>query len=123
MVDVMGSREVKNNEILKFIVERSLITAKQLDIISKRLKGERGMEERSRGAYYRLLKQSRDKLAGLIYSFLLLQLIGLLDEQTKGVLERLSKQVAVTQSSDIDEQTAHDVIRVMDELVRRISKV
>jgi len=119
----MGFGEIKNNEILKFIIERSLITPKQLDIISKRLRGERAVQERSRGAYYRLLKQSRDKLAGLIYSLLLLQLIGLLDEQKKGVLERLSKQVAVTQSSDIDEQTARDVIRVMDELVRRMSKV
>ena len=119
----MGSGEIKQNEILRFIIERSLITSKQLDIISKRLRGERGVQGRSRGAYYRLLKQSRDKLAGLIYSLLLLQLIGLLDEQTKGVLERLSKQVAVTQSGDVDEQTAHDVIRVMDELVRRISKV
>jgi hypothetical protein len=119
----MGSGEVKNNEILKFIVERSLITPKQLEIISRRLRGERLVQERSRGAYYRLLKQSRDKLAGLIYSLLLLQIIGLLDEQKKAIFERLSKQVAVTQSSDIDEQTARDVIRVMDELVRRMSKV
>jgi len=119
----MGSGEAKKNEILRFIIERSLITPKQLDVISKRLRGERSVQERSRGAYYRLLKQSRDKLAGLIYSLLLLQLVGLLNEQTKVVLERLSKQVAVTQSSDIDEQTARDVIRVMDELVRRISKV
>ena len=119
----MGSGEIKKNEISKFIIERSLITPKQLDVISKRLRGERSVQERSRGAYYRLLTQSRDKLAGLIYSLLLLQLIGLLDEQRKAVLERLSKQVAVTQSGDIDEQTARDVIRVMDELVRRISKV
>jgi len=119
----MGIDEIRNNDILKFIVERSLITSKQLDIILKRLRGERGMQERSRGAYYRLLKQSREKLTGLIYSILLLQLIGLLNEQTKGVLERLSKQVAVTQSSDIDEQAARDVIQVMDELVRRISKI
>jgi len=119
----MGFDEIKKNEILQFIIERSLITPKQLDIISKRLRGERNVQERSRGAYYRLLKQSRDKLAGLIYSFLLLQLIGLLDEQRKAVLDRLSRQVAVTQSSDIDEYTTRDVIRVMDELIRRISKV
>lgn len=119
----MGTDEIRNNEILKFIIERSLITPKQLDIISKRLRGERGVQERSRGAYYRLLQQSRDKLAGLIYSLLLLQLIGLLNAQTTAVLERLSKQVAVTQSSDIDEQVARDVIRVIDELVRRISKI
>ncbi|MFY3740582.1 MAG: hypothetical protein HMLIMOIP_001023 [Candidatus Nitrosomirales archaeon] len=119
----MGSGEVKNNEILNFIIERSLFTSKQFDIISKRRRGEHTVEHRSRGAYYRLLKQSRDKLSGLIYSFLLLQLAGLLDDQTRNVVDRLVRQVGVTQSSDIDEQVARDVIHVMDELVRRISKI
>ncbi len=114
---------MKENEILRFIIERSLITAKQLDIISKRRAGQRGATERSRGAYYRVLKQSREKLAGVIYSILLLQVVGLLDEQATVVLDRLSKQIAATQSGDIDEQTARDVIRVMDEVIRRISKV
>ena len=119
----MGSGEIKNNEVLNFIIERSLFTSKQFDIISKRRSGGVIVQQRSRGAYYRLLKQGRDKLSGIIYSILLLQLAGLLDEQTKNVLDRLSKQVAVTQSSDMDEQVARDVIRVMDELVRRISRV
>jgi hypothetical protein len=52
-----------------------------------------------------------------------MELIGLLDEQKKVVLERLARQVVVTQGSDIDEGTVRDVIRVMDELVRRLSKV
>ncbi|MGH9878257.1 MAG: hypothetical protein ACRD5H_11515 [Nitrososphaerales archaeon] len=119
----MGSGEIKNNEILNYIIERSLFTPKQFDIISKRRRGEFAVEQRTRGAYYRLLKQSRDKLSGMIYSILLLQLAGLLDEPTRNVIDRLSKQVAVTQSSDIDKQVARDVIRVMDELVRRVSKV
>jgi len=119
----MGSDEIKINEVLRFIIENSLITAKQLEIISKRLKGVRYVQNRSRGAYYRLLEQSRAKIRGIIYSILLLELIGLLDEQGKEVLERVAKQVVVTQGGDIDEWTARDVIRVIDELVRRLSKV
>jgi hypothetical protein len=119
----MGSGEIKNNEILNFIIERSLFTSKQFDVILKRRRGEPSVEHRSRGAYYRLLKQSRDKLYGLIYSILLLQIAGLFDEQTKNVLDRLSKQVAVTQLSDVEEWVARDVIRVMDEVIRRMSKV
>jgi hypothetical protein len=119
----MGSDEIKINDVLRFIIENSLITAKQLEIISKRLKGERYVQNRSRGAYYRLLEQSRAKIRGIIYSILLLEFIGLLDEQGKEVLERVAKQVIVTQGSDIDEWTARDVIRVIDELVRRLSKV
>ena len=119
----MGGDGIKINEVLRFIIENSLITEKQLEIISKRLKGERHVQNRSRGAYYRLLEQSRAKIRGIIYSVLLMELIGLLDEQGKDVLERLSKQVVVTQGSDVDEGTARDVIHVIDELVRRLSKV
>lgn len=123
MVYRMGNDEIKINEVLRFIIENSLLTEKQLDIISKRLKGERHVQNRSRGAYYRLLEQGRAKIRGIIYSVLLLELMGLLDEQGKQVLDRLVKQIAVTQDSDIDEWTARDVIRVMDEVVRRLSKV
>ena len=119
----MGSDEIKINEVLRFIIENSLITEKQLEVISKRLAGKRPAQNRSRGAYYRLLEQSRAKIRGVIYSVLLMELIGLLDEQKKTVLERLASQVVVTQGSDIDGGTARDVIRVMDELVRRLSKV
>jgi hypothetical protein len=119
----MGSAEMKDNEIIRFIIERSLFTKKQLEIISKRKRGERAAQQRSRGAYYRLLKQSRDKLAGLIYSLLLLEVMGIMDEQGKMVLNRLASQIAVTQTGDIDEYTARDVIRVMDEVVSRISRI
>ena len=37
----MGDSKLKNNDIMRFIIEKSLITDKQLEIISKRLKGER----------------------------------------------------------------------------------
>lgn len=123
MVYIMGSGEVKINQVLRFIIENSLITERQLEIISKRLAGEQCVENRSRGAYYRLLKQGRAKISGVIYSILLLEVIGLLGEEEREVLTRLAKQVAVTQGSDIDEWMARDVIRVMDELVRRLSKV
>ena len=123
LVDNMDSSAPKINDVLRFIIENSLITEKQLDMIYKRLKGERGLENKSRGAYYRLLEQSRAKIRGVVYSILLMELIGLLDERRKGLLARLVKQVVVMQGSDIQGGMGGDVIRVMDELVRRLSKV
>jgi hypothetical protein len=123
MVYIMGSGDVKINQVLHFIIGNSLITSKQLSIISKRLAGQPRPRDRSRGAYYRLLEQSRAKIRGIIYSVLLMEVIGLIDEQGKEALERLVKQVSVIYGSDIDEGTARDVIYVMDELVRRLSKV
>jgi hypothetical protein len=119
----MGSEEIKINEVLRFIIENSLVTERQLEVISKRLAGKRPAQDMSRGVYYRLLEQGRAKIRGVIYSVLLMELIGFLDEQKKVVLERLASQIAVTQGGDIDEGMARDVIRTMDELVRRLSKV
>ena len=119
----MGDSKLKNNDIMRFIIEKSLITDKQLEIISKRLKGERYAHNKSRGAYYRLLEQSRTKIRGVIYSVLLMELIGLLDGKGKEVIQRLAKQVLVTQGRDVDELVARDVICVIDELVKKLSKV
>ena len=119
----MDSDGIKNTDILQFIIENSLITHNQLDIICKRLKGELGVHGRSKGAYYRLLKQSRAKIRAVIYSLVLIEFIGLWDINTKEVLKRLAQQINVTKESDVDEGSARDVIHVMDELVKRLSKV
>ncbi len=92
-------------------------------MISKRLAGERSPQGRSRGAYYRLLKQSRDKMEAILYSVLLLEGIGFIDEPKREALQRLSRQVLVMRSGDIDEGTARDVTRILDEVMRRISRI
>lgn len=119
----MGGEEVKINDVLRHIIENSLITEKQFSIISKRLQGDRSVHARSRGAYYRVLEQSRAKIRSVIYSILLLELLDMWDGQAKEVIDRLAKQVSVTYGSDINDATARDVIYVMEELVRRLSKI
>ena len=123
MVDKMGAPSVQNNDILRFLLERSLFTSRQFEMISKRLAGERSPQARSRGAYYRLLKQSRDKMEAVLYGVLLLEGIGFIDEAKREALQRLSRQVLVMRSGDIDEGTARDVTRILDEVVRRISRI
>lgn len=123
LVCIMGGDGRKINEVLRFIVENSLISWGQFEVISKRREGGRHLDGRSRGAYYRLLEQSRAKIRAVIYSILLLQLMGLIDEQGMTIIDRVARQVAVTQGSDVDEGTAGDVIRVMEELIRRLSKI
>ncbi|MEM2760558.1 MAG: hypothetical protein QXU32_01415 [Nitrososphaerales archaeon] len=122
MVYSMGTDAIKTNEVLRFIIANSLITKAQLEIISTRLAGQRP-SNRSKGAYYRLLAQSRTKIRGIIFSVLLLEMVGLLDQQSKEVLGRLARQVAMAQRSDIDERTARDVILLIEELVKRVSRL
>jgi hypothetical protein len=123
----MAGSGSKSNAILGQLVANSLFTPRQLAIISKRLQGQGSAQNISSGAYYRQVKQCRDKVAGVLYSVLLLQSTGVLQPEALGTLGRLADQLGVilsAESSDvIDETRLADVISVMDTLVKRMSKL
>lgn len=116
-----------SNIVLEQLVANSLFTPRQLAIISKRLQGQGRAQNISSGAYYRQVKQCRDKVAGVLYSMLLLQSTGILQPEALGTLSRLADQLGVILSaerSDItDESRLNDVMSVMDTLVKRMSKL
>ncbi len=116
-----------SNIVLEQLVANSLFTPRQLAIISKRLQGQGRAQNISSGAYYRQVKQCRDKVAGVLYSMLLLQSTGILQPEALGTLSRLADQLGVILSaerSDItDESRLNDVMSVMDALVKRMSKL
>lgn len=118
----MDKENLKNDKMLRLFLERSLLSDRQFDIIYKRIHGEKvgGM---SRGAYYRLLKQSREKVEGIVYSLLLLAYVGMLDGKRQGVLIQLLKQVDMIAQGAAGDDVIYDVIDVIDKLVRGISKV
>ena len=61
------------NEIIRKIIEKSLFTERQIEIIFKQ-KGMLDVEfSCSKGAYFRQVVQSRRKLEGLYYSIILLE--------------------------------------------------
>lgn len=96
-------------------------------IISKRLQGRGRAQNITSGAYYRQVKQCRDKVAGVLYSVLLLQSTGVLQPEALATMARLAEQLGVILSADssdiIDEARLADVITVMDTLVKRMSKL
>lgn len=121
-----GSRS-NSNVVFEQLIANSLFTPRQLAIISNKLH-ERGRAQNiSSGAYYRQVKQCRDKVAGVLYSVILLQSTGVLQPEALGTLARLADQLGVilsAQSSDIiDEARLNDVMSVMDTLVKRMSKL
>jgi hypothetical protein len=119
----MGSPGVKNNEIMRFLIENSLLSRRQFEIIFNRVRGQPPSGTESRGAYYRVLRQARTKLEGVFYSLLLLEAAGVMDASRRQALERLARQVAVMGASDIDPVTARDVTRIVGEVVRRLGRV
>lgn len=116
-----------SNIVLEQLVANSLFTPRQLTIISKRLQGQGRAQNISSGAYYRQVKQCRDKVAGVLYSMLLLQSTGILQPEALGTLSRLADQLGVILSAErsdtTDESRLNDVMSVMDALVKRMSKL
>lgn len=84
-------------------------------------------EKMSSGAYYRQVRQCRDKIQSLLYSIILLQSIGVIDNQSVQILERISSQIGVmlsTNSSDVQPDYAiESVISVIDKMVKKMCKM
>ena len=81
----------------------------------------------SSGAYYRQVKQSRDKAIAVLYSTILLQSSGALQPEALSALGRLADQLGVifaSEGSDVlDNARLEDVISVIDQLVKRVCKL
>ncbi|MEM0364789.1 MAG: hypothetical protein QW450_01430 [Candidatus Nitrosocaldus sp.] len=118
----MDRDDLNDDKILRSFLERSLFSVRQFDIIYKRIHGERD-QGISRGAYYRLLKQSREKVEGIIYSLLLLTYIGMLDDKKQRMLLQLLKQIDVISHSNVASDDVIYVIDVIDRLVKGMSSM
>jgi hypothetical protein len=84
-------------------------------------------EKISSGAYYRQVKQCRKKVLSVLYSMILLQATGIVQIETSTTLTRLAEQLAVifaSEGSDVaGKLDVNDVISVIDEIVKRMSKL
>jgi hypothetical protein len=110
------------------IVVNSLFTPRQLSIILKQLQGSGKPEKISSGAYYRQVKQCRKKVNSVLYSMMLLQSIGVVQQETSATLSKLAEQSAVIlaseNSSDVTlRPNVNSVISVIDEVIKRMSKL
>jgi hypothetical protein len=115
------------NALYAYIVANSLFTPRQLSIISNQLKGGSKPEKISSGAYYRQVKQCRKKVISILYSMILLQSIGIVQSEALTTLNKLVEQLTVifaSESSDaMSRLNVDDVISVINEVIKRVSKL
>lgn len=115
------------NALYAYIVANSLFTPRQLSIISNQLKGGSKPEKISSGAYYRQVKQCRKKVISILYSMILLQSIGIVQSEGLTTLNKLAEQLTVifaSESSDaMSRLNVDDVISVINEVIKRVSKL
>jgi hypothetical protein len=109
----------KFNNIISKIIKKSLFTERQIEIILNQKDLLESKFSITKGAYYRQVGQSREKLIGLYYSIILLRGLGILLPDDIDVISKLSEQISVINNSDIFPEREDEVINVIDTLVRQ----
>ena len=111
--------ESKFNRIIKEIIKKSLFTERQIEIILNHKNLLESEFRISKGAYYRQLGQSRQKLMSFYYSIVLLRGLGILLPDDIDVMSRLAQQVSVIKDSDVFPEREEEVMMVIDRLIRQ----
>ena len=107
------------NNIIHKIIKKSLFTERQVEIILNQKDLLESNFSITKGAYYRQVGQSRDKLIGLFYSIILFRGLGILLPDDIDVISKLSEQISVIDKSDIFPEREDEVISVIDRLIRQ----
>lgn len=104
------------------IIEKSLFTKKQISIIYNKLNGVKMDESISSGAYYRQVKQCRNKIYSLLYTILLFKILKLIDDRTFGIIESIVEKLqSLSQEGNnhINDPLPQDVINVIDRIIKK----
>jgi hypothetical protein len=107
------------SNIMKEIIKKSLFTERQVEIILKQkdlIFTDFGI---SKGAYYRQVSQSREKLAGLYYSFIVLRILGVILPGDVDVMSKLSEQVSVIKDGDIFPEREQEITSIIERVVKQ----
>jgi len=107
------------NNIIHEIIKKSLFTERQIEIILNQKDILNSKFTITKGAYYRQVGQSRDKLIALFYSIILLRGLGILLPDDIDVISKLSEQIRVINESDVFPEKEDQVISVIDRLIRQ----
>ena len=113
------SKESNFNNIISKIIKKSLFTERQVEIILKQKDLIFTDFTISKGAYYRQVSQSRDKLAGLYYSFIVLKILGVILPDDIDVMSKLSEQVSVIKDGDVFPEREQEITSVIERVVKQ----
>ncbi len=107
------------NNIIRQTIKKSLFTERQIEIILNQRDLLESEFTITKGAYYRQVGQSREKLIALFYSIILLRGLGILLPDDIDVISKLSEQISVINEAEIFPEREEEVISVIDRLVRQ----
>lgn len=120
----MVSNEIQYNDIIKHIITNSLFTERQIHILYNKSSGRSPPNRISKGAYYRQLKQSEQKVAGVLYSLIILRYLNMIDKGTldtiEVILDNTSHLMESVKRDMVSKNDSHNVISLVDEIIRRL---
>jgi hypothetical protein len=119
----MENNNLNYTSIFNHFIENSIFTKKQTSIIYNKALHEKRAGNISAGAYYRQLRQCRNKVKRAVYTLLLLRLLNVVDVETFAILNQLNDQLNVILNKpgdEIDNSTFNNVIFLMDNVIRKL---
>lgn len=114
--------EIKNLYIFDEIIEKSLFTSKQISIIYNKLHRAKMENKMSSGAYYRQVKQCKNKFYSLLYTILLFKTLKIIDDKTFLIIESIVDQLDSLLKggrNHTDDPIPQDVINVIDKIIKK----
>lgn len=108
---------------LNHFIANSIFTEKQTSIIYNKVLKSKPNKNMTSGAYYRQLRQCRTKTRKVVYTLLLLRVLGVVDTKTFSVLDQLDNQLNVMlnrPSDELDSITLDNVISLINNVISKL---
>ena len=102
------------SNIIREIIKKSLFTERQIEIILKSKNLSDVEFTMTKGAYYRQVSQSREKLSALYYSFIVLGILGVVLPDDVDVISQLSERMSVIKDGDVFPEKEQEIISVIE---------
>lgn len=119
--------ELEFNHILESIIKRNLFTKRQISIIYNKNNRRVLKNKISSGAYYRQIKQCKEKYDRLIYTILLFRILNLIDSNTIDIIESIVKQIDNISQRNLhhnkDTTIPTDIAKVIEQIIKKINKI
>jgi hypothetical protein len=120
----LATNEIQYNDIIKHIITNSLFTERQIYILYNKSSRRSPPDRISKGAYYRQLKQSEQKVAGVIYSLIILRYLNLIDKGTfhtiEVILDNTSHLMESIKRDMITQSDSRNMISLVDEIIQKL---
>jgi hypothetical protein len=119
----MEKNNLNYTEFLNHFIANSIFTEKQTSIIYNKVLKSKPSKKMTSGAYYRQLGQCRTKTTKVVYTLLLLRVLGVVDTKTFSVLDQLNNQLNVMlnrPSDEIDATVLGNVISLINNVINKL---